>query len=319
MAVSLAGIGLFAAIYHPVGIPWLVRHAPGRRGKVLGVNGIFGALGSALAGIVAGGLIDLAGWRAAFLVPGGASVATGAALVLTMRGSLGVEREPVEATKRGASVDVAAPSRSDSRRVFGILLVTMFLAGLIFHITQTSVPKLFELRHDGLVAEGAFGVGMLVALVYGAAGLFQVVGGHLADKFSLKWVYVGALVTQAPLLWLAAFLSGLPLVLVVTFMVMANASALPAENMLLARYVPTRRHGFVFGLKFVLSFGAAPLAVAIVAFLSDTPSGFRTIFVLTTLAAAISFSSAMFLPGARRPLSAPPTTTATQTSGAGSV
>ena len=37
--------------------------------------------------------------------------------------------------------------------------------------------------------------------------------------------------------------------------------ALPAENMLLARYTPESRHGLVFGIKFVLAFGAAPLAV----------------------------------------------------------
>src|SRR5690606_6322836 len=46
LTVGLAGIGLFASIYHPVGIAWLVRHARSR-GKALGLNGIFGSAGVA--------------------------------------------------------------------------------------------------------------------------------------------------------------------------------------------------------------------------------------------------------------------------------
>ena len=40
LAAGLAGIGLFASIYHPVGIAWLVRNAR-QQGKALGFNGIF--------------------------------------------------------------------------------------------------------------------------------------------------------------------------------------------------------------------------------------------------------------------------------------
>ena len=68
--VSLAVIGLFAAIYHPVGAPWLVRNTDVHRGKVLGINGVFGTLGSALAGIVSGVLIDTAGWQSEIWVAG---------------------------------------------------------------------------------------------------------------------------------------------------------------------------------------------------------------------------------------------------------
>lgn len=211
LMVALAGIGLFAAIYHPVGIPWLVRNTTVARGKALGINGVFGAVGSALAGIVAGSLIDFAGWRSAFIVPGVVCALTGVAL-LGFRVSGRVHDRPTTESK---SADGAS---SGSVRVFPILLATMFIAGLIFHGTQASLPKFFEQRNDGLVGDGAFGIGVLVAIVYGVAGLMQVLGGHLADRFSLKWVYVGALLIQAPTLWLASTLSGLPLVLIATMM-----------------------------------------------------------------------------------------------------
>ncbi|MGH6718378.1 MAG: MFS transporter, partial [Alphaproteobacteria bacterium] len=84
LAVGLALIGAFAAIYHPVGIAWLVRVAV-NRGRALGVNGVFGSLGTAGAALVAGILTELVGWRAAFIVPGIVCVATGVGFALAVR------------------------------------------------------------------------------------------------------------------------------------------------------------------------------------------------------------------------------------------
>ncbi len=69
MTVSLAGIGLFGSIYHPVGIPWVMRTAA-KQGESLGINGIFGSAGNAVAGLGVGGLIALYDWRAAFIALG---------------------------------------------------------------------------------------------------------------------------------------------------------------------------------------------------------------------------------------------------------
>jgi nitrate/nitrite transporter NarK len=150
-----------------------------------------------MAGVVTGALIDAAGWRAAFVVPGVVSALAGVALVLCC--ATGLIQDPKE-TPPPASVT----AKSDSRRVFSILLVTMFLGGLIYHSTQASLPKVIELRQQGLAGEGAFGVGLLVALVYTAAGVMQILGGHLADRLPLKQVYTGAILAQVPLLLLAS-------------------------------------------------------------------------------------------------------------------
>ena len=74
LAVGLTLIGLFASIYHPVGIAMLVE---GREkvGKLLGVNGVAGNLGLAAAAIVAASLSEAVSWRAAFIVPGAVTLA----------------------------------------------------------------------------------------------------------------------------------------------------------------------------------------------------------------------------------------------------
>jgi MFS family permease len=288
----LAGMGAFAAIYHPVGIPWLVRNAGTRRGKVLGFNGIFGSLGTALAGIVAGSLIDLYSWRAAFIVPGAVCVLTGLALLgFVQRGRIS---DAVLAVRDDAQV-----TRRDMWRVFAILVATMFLLALVYQSIQTSLPKLMEQRHQGLAGDGIFGIGVLVAAVYTAAAFMQVVGGHLADRYALKPVYVGALLIQVPTLWLAASLGGVPLLMVATIMVMAGVGALPAENMLLARYTPESRHGLVFGIKFVLSFGAAPLAVQLVATITGRTGDFYWVYALLAVFALAAVCAALMLPGTR--------------------
>ena len=62
-------MGIFASIYHPVGIPMLVQQAR-NPGFTIGVNGLFGNLGIAVAAILTGFLVKNVGWRTAFVVPG---------------------------------------------------------------------------------------------------------------------------------------------------------------------------------------------------------------------------------------------------------
>src|SRR5205085_9890718 len=85
LAIGLAAIGLFGSIYHPVGTAWLVRNAR-NRGRALGVNGIAGSVGLAVAAFVAGALAQAIGWRAAFIIPGALCATTGAVLLCCMRG-----------------------------------------------------------------------------------------------------------------------------------------------------------------------------------------------------------------------------------------
>src|SRR6185503_908329 len=76
VAIGLSLLGLFASIYHPVGFAWLIRNAR-RRGRAIGLNGMFGPVGLALGPITAGVLTDMISWRAAFIIPGIISLIVG--------------------------------------------------------------------------------------------------------------------------------------------------------------------------------------------------------------------------------------------------
>lgn len=293
LMAGLAGIGLFASIYHPVGLAWLVRNSDARRGKILGINGIFGGVGVGAAALVTGVVIDLWGWHAAFILPGVVSVITGLVLLVYMR--LGMIVDAGVAPRPRA----APEGRTTMLRGFAVLLLTMFLAAIVYQSTQVALPKLFSLRLGGWLGDGTIGVGALVGLVYGIAGVAQVVGGHLADRYRLKSVYVGFLVLQVPFLVLVAGLGGLPLVGAAALMVVLSVSALPAENMLLARYAPARHHGLAFGVKFILTFGSAPLALLIVSWVDRLTGNFYWLFAGLAGVIALAALAALMLPRAR--------------------
>ncbi|MDJ0983554.1 MAG: MFS transporter, partial [Kiloniellales bacterium] len=243
MMLGLAALGVFAAIYHPVGVAWVVRCAEAR-GKALGINGIFGGIGIGAAGVVTGGLIDGFGWRAAFFVPGSVSILTGLALVYClMRGWVVDPKED--------RVPEPEHSRADMLRAFLILLVTLFCVGFIFHATQTAFPKVFDLRLAEMLGDGTLGVGAVVTIVYVVAAGMQIVGGHLADRYPLKPIYLTGLLLQVIMLAAVATAFGLPLILAAVLSVMMSTAVLPAENMLLARFTPQRHRNLAFGIKFV--------------------------------------------------------------------
>lgn len=295
---ALTVAGLFGSIYHPVGIAWLIKHAVSR-GAALGINGIFGGIGPAVAALLAGSLTELFGWRTAFLVPAVAMIATGLLFVGLLRSGRIVESAGDRRTDPPAS-------RQDQVRAFVVMSLTMICTGLIYQATQSGLPKIFSERLIDAQGGGVLGVSMGVALVYLVAGALQVPAGWLADRYPLKPVYIASVVIQAPLLALAGLASGLPLLGLAVAMVSANVGTLPAENALIARYSPSRWRGLAFGLKFILAFGVAGLGVKMEGMLYDATGGFGTLFAILATLAALAFSFALLLPGDRRePVLAP--------------
>ena len=119
LIVGLSLIGLFASIYHPVGIAWLVACAR-KQGLSLGINGAFGHLGSAAAPVFVGLMIDYVSWRAAFVLPGLAAIVTGFGLWIAWRLGWIADRS-------ADTVPALPPEPGAYKRVFLVLLVTMDL------------------------------------------------------------------------------------------------------------------------------------------------------------------------------------------------
>jgi len=84
IGLSLTMIGVFAAIYHPVGIAMVVQGRT-KTGIPLAINGIWGNMGVASAALLTGFLVDTAGWRSAFFISGIVSICVGLAYSCFLR------------------------------------------------------------------------------------------------------------------------------------------------------------------------------------------------------------------------------------------
>jgi FSR family fosmidomycin resistance protein-like MFS transporter len=290
IAAGLAVIGLFGAIYHPVGIAWVVRKVA-RRGKALGWNGVFGSLGVGIAPLMAAGLTDLWSWRAAFILPGVISILVGCGLWMLIAAGRVVDDVTHVAMARHEA------SKGDMRRGTLLLLITVSCTGLIYQATSFALPKVFETRLSDYLGDGLLGIGALVSAVYFFSGAAQLVGGWMADRFELKRVYLICWILQAPLLLIAAMLDSVLLLPIAAAMVVANTIGSPSENSLFARYSPPKWRSTAFGVKFVLALGVAAVAIPLIAWIYETTGGFIWLFVMLAGVAVMASVAAALLPG----------------------
>jgi MFS family permease len=286
--IGLTLIGAFASIYHPVGIAWLLAWAR-RQGMALGVNGVFGGLGSALAPLFVGAMIDHVSWRAAFLLPGAAALLAGAALALMWwRGTIrdaGADRVPAAPPEAGAAL-----------RVFVLLTLTMTAGGFVYGGLTSTMPKLFE---DGLglpLAASYTAIGAVVGLVIGLASFSSVVGGWLAERYSARSIYLvfWALIIAPVALMVGT--RGVALVALAAWTMFALSAFSAAENLLVARYTPFRWRSMAFGAKFVLALGVAGLTVRLAGTLYDRAGHCGQLYFMLAAAAVAAVAAALLLP-----------------------
>jgi len=285
LTVALAFGGLAASIYHPAGMT-LLSHAR-RRGRALGVNGMFGNLGSALAPFAGGALAYAFGWRTAYAVLGAAAIAVGL-VAWAMHFEVGAARtEPATAGGGGRR----------SLGAFAILCAAMLLAGFSYRGMSLVLPAVFaaqttffatwlaRLRFDALPGLDNLAATMLASVAYAVGMLGQWAGGHLADRHDLRRLYLGFHAASLPFLVAMAFATeGLLLVAACGFVFFALGMQ-PIENSLVARFTPARWRATGYGIKFGLNFGIGSTAVFAVAGLQAGGS-FRPVFAL--LAAVVT-------------------------------
>jgi MFS family permease len=288
LAICLTLIGVFAAIYHPVGLAMIVAE-PERIGRALGVNGVWGNLGLGFAALSAGAITTAFGWRAAFIVPGLLSVALGLAFAVL------VPEEPPAKKRAGAALQLP---RGVMVRIFVVLLIATSLSGMIFTGMTIAMPKIFDERLAA-VTGSTLGIGALVCLVYVIAAMAQLIVGPLIDRYPLRNVFVPVTILQAPLLLLATSLDGWAMVLISTALMFAVFGQIPVNDAIVARHTDAAWRSRVYAVRYVISFGASSCAVPLVAFLHGG-GGFERVFLVMSVLGGLVAIAALLFPDLRR-------------------
>ena len=290
--IGLALVGVFAAIYHPVGLAMVVADAT-RVGRSLAINGVWGNMGVALAALTTGAIAELYGWRAAFILPGVVSIVIGVfyALHLKSENSYGIA-----AAKKKT---MAAIPVTTQRRAFLFLIVAPLLGGLIFNATTISLPKIMDERLSSLF-EGTSEIGMITAIVFGCAAMAQLVVGELLDRYSTKKIYVFLLVSQLAMCILAISAVGWNSVFIALPLMLATFGIIPVNDWIVAHFISSEYRSRVYAVKSVLALGIGAIAVQVSGRLHETTGSFEALFMLMAGCAAAVLVAAVILIPTRR-------------------
>ncbi len=170
LAVALFALGVFGAIYHPVGTALLLENAT-QRGRTLAFNAVCGNLGVAFAAGITAALTATLSWRGAFLVPGIVCIAAGMAYVRFVRD------DTRRAVARSASPEVAM-SLPLAVMIFALFVVVALTGGLVVNTITLALPKIVDERVSDLSLAM---VGGLTTAVVLSGALAQFAVGRMAE------------------------------------------------------------------------------------------------------------------------------------------
>ncbi len=295
MAAGLFAIGMFAAIYHPVGIA-LVVHGRTRTGVPIAVNGIFGNLGVASAALITALLIDNIGWRSAFVWPGVVSIMLGFVYIMVVRGRSAEARVRAQPGGAGETASLAL-DRATMIRVLVIVLVTSSLGGLIFQSTTFSLPKVFD-EQLGALAVSATAVGSYAFIAFAIASIGQLVVGYLVDRMPVRQVFMVVAALQAALFSLMPGLTGWSALFVAVAFMFAVFSQIPINDVLIGRVARSDWRARVYALRYTINFSIIASSVPLIGWIHGR-WGFDTLFVLLAVTAVGILVAVTLLPALR--------------------
>ena len=288
IGTGLAVIGVFASIYHPVGIAMLIERG-GKVGWILGMNGVWGNMGVAGAPLVTGFIIAQYDWRMAFIIPGAVSIILGTSYLAYTRRNL--VRTALTAENKKDQIGFAPGWQ---RALLSLALVTA-AGGFVFGGMTFLLPRLFDVRMQGITTDIAV-TGTLAATIYVVAAFAQLVVGRLIDKRSIKHVLIFVACGQPLFLFLMAVYTDYNLFAVSLLAMSFVFGQIPITDAVLSQYVPDQWRTKVFSIKFLINLMIGAVALITARYLLSSGSGFEPVMQTLAISACIVVVAAFLLP-----------------------
>ena len=270
LGAGLLLIGIFGSIYHPVGLA-IVTGRWKHTGMRLAVNGVWGNLGVGCAALVTGFMIDLAGWRAAFFIPGIISI-------FFAFPYLQISQNVEELPPVGGAAATQPADYGPLWRVLICVYMTAVLGSIVFQSTTVALPEIFEERLVGLATtisntltsfklESASIIGALAFLVFAAASLAQLVTGHMLDRWGARPTLALVTIVQTAALLLMPGLTDLAAFAVALGIMLGVFGQVPVSDFLIGTTASKISRSRAFGARYMVSFlafsGALPLIAVV--------------------------------------------------------
>ena len=274
LALALFTLGVFAAIYHPVGTAMVIENAT-QRGRTLAFNGVCGNLGVSLAAGTTAVLTAAFSWRGAFLLPGLICIVTGAIYLWL------VPEETRHKAARSALPDVAL-AKVTAAIIFGLFVVVALSAGLVFNTLSVALPKIVDERVSGNIS--LVEIGGLTTAVFICGALAQIAVGRLVEIFRLHVLFATLAVMQFTGVVWTAYASGVTVLFALAFTMAAIYGQITVNDLIIARYTADAWRGRVYAVRYFLTFMVSGVAVSMIALLYGR-GGFALVLGATALIA----------------------------------
>jgi MFS family permease len=291
LGFGLFVIGVFAAIYHPVGLAIVVEKWR-NTGMRIAVNGVWGNLGVASAALITGYFIDHGGWRTAFVLPGIVSILIGIAYTVLMWPELMRPRPRVKAA--GAARALPADVKALLLRVSAIVFLTTAVSSIVFQSTTFALPKVFDERLGGITAS-ATALGGLAFLVFALGSMGQLVVGHFLDRVGPRTVFIAAAAIQVVFFLAMPGLSDWAALLCAMAFMLAAFGQIPINDYMIGRLADGEWRARIYGVRYVVSFTVLAAALPLIAFVYEN-WGFDALFRVLAASAAVILAAVLMLP-----------------------
>ncbi|WP_306260311.1 MFS transporter [Pararhizobium sp. IMCC21322] len=309
MGLGLFVIGLFAAIYHPVGLA-IVTMKWRNTGMRIAANGVWGNLGVACAALVTGYLIDNGGWRMAFILPGLFSIAVGLVYVFLWRKTAAADHAAPHADTPNRATDTSLVHRALVMRVSAIVFLTTAVAAISFQSTTFALPKIFDERLQGLVAQisapaaavsesgqtdFATTLGILAFLVFAVASMAQLLVGRLLDRYGPRPVLMAVGAVQLIFFaWMPGLTDGAALAVALGFM-LGVFGQIPINDYMIGKMASGAYRARIYAVRYVVAFTVLALSLPLIALVYEN-WGFDTLFRILAGVGLVVVSAAAILP-----------------------
>ena len=284
LAIAMFALGMFASIYHPVGMAILIE-ASNARGRTLAFNGVCGNLGVSLAAGISAALATWFGWRAAFFAPAAILVATGIFYLWVTPD----DRHHVNTRQTKPAVPLTPRL---AVMLFGLFIVIALSAGLTFNVLTIALPKIVDERLSAdlpLILVGSIATAVLVC-----GALAQLTVGRVVE-----WVpphVIFAAVTGIGFLgnlW-AAYSTGVALLVALAIAIAAIYGQVTVNDMIMARYTADAWRGRVYAVRYFLLFISAGAAISMISLLHES-GGFALVLGVNAVIALLLFIATLAL------------------------
>ena len=290
LGISLGVVGFFAAIYHPVGIAMITKR-PGKVGLRLGINGVWGNMGVALAPILTGFLIAYADWRLGFIIPALMCLSFGISQLFAFI-ELDETRPQTPKVKNNKSVSVLTEGW---QTVLLCLSIVTLSGGFIFGSLTFLIPRIFEVNMLQISNDVAI-TGLLAGLVYAIASFSQIGTGWLVDKVPPKFVLSAMGLGQLIFIYIASQSSDYGLLFIMLAAMIFVFGQVPITDVILVKYVKDSWRGRVLSIKFMVNLSAGASVLPITSILLKNGYDFSFVLQCLALLSVSVIISGLFLP-----------------------